>query len=106
VAVRVDGRVVAAAVADPLAGEIFWTDTSRGFMRRSNTDTPLHPEPGAHLVDVNIDAPRPNSDWFDAVRLLASPQFRAAFAPRVLSTSLACTWVAAGGGRATSPTAS
>jgi myo-inositol-1(or 4)-monophosphatase len=57
-------------------------------------------------VDVNIGAPRPNSDWFDAVRLLASPQYRAAFAPRVLSTSLACTWVAAGGGRATSPTAS
>ncbi len=96
VAARVNVRVVAAAVADPLAGEIFWSDTGRGYLRRNNTDTPLTPTAGVRLVDVNLDAPPRNGDWFDAVRLLGSARFRAAFAPRVLSTSLACTWVAAG----------
>ncbi len=95
VAARMDGQVVAAAVADPLAGEIFWTDTTRAAARRNTTDTPLRPQTGPRLVDVNIDGPRLNG-WFEPARLLGSQRFRASFAPRVLSTSLACTWVAAG----------
>ena len=46
------------------------------------------------LVDVNCDGPvqRP----FIGPQLLSDPAFRSAFGPRVLSTTLAVAWVAAG----------
>jgi len=82
VALRVDGVTTAAAVADPITGET-WT-----------TDAPPAPSSASGLVDVNADGPldRP----FVGAQVIADPAFRRAFAPRVLSTTLALAWVAGG----------
>ena len=48
------------------------------------------------LVDVNLDPPFPNAPRFRAVSLLAQEAFTARFRPRVVSTTLALAWVAAG----------
>lgn len=82
VALRAGSSVVAAAVADPIAGEVW------------STDAPPTPSPASRLVDVNMDGIRP--DVFDPGALIASAAFRARFGPRVLSTTLALAWVAAG----------
>jgi myo-inositol-1(or 4)-monophosphatase len=50
----------------------------------------------SRLVDVNLDPPFPNDPRFRAVDLLADRGFGARFRPRVVSTTLAVAWVAAG----------
>ncbi len=96
VALQSGAEIVAAAAADPFAGEVFWTDGTRAVRRVGDTDEPLRPSAESLLVDVNLDPPFPSAPRFDAVRLLADPRFTERFRPRVLSTSLAVTWVAAG----------
>ncbi|WP_207122575.1 inositol monophosphatase family protein [Actinocatenispora comari] len=95
VALRAAGGTVA-AVADPFTDEVFWTDGSRAAVRRAGGDEPLVPSGASRLVDVNLDPPFPNGARFRAVRLLADAGFADRFRPRVLSTSLPLTWVAAG----------
>lgn len=96
VAVNVALRGGAAAVADPFSGEIFFTDGERAFVRRDETVSELTPCSASRLVDVNLDPPFPSAPTFRAVELLANPGFIARFRPRVMSTTLALTWVAAG----------
>jgi myo-inositol-1(or 4)-monophosphatase len=96
VALRTPAGVTVAAVADPLAGELFWTDGTGAWVRRDGADSELVPSGDSRLVDVNLDPPFPNADIFRATTLLADPEFGAEFGPRVLSTTLALTWVAAG----------
>ncbi|MGW5670842.1 inositol monophosphatase family protein [Micromonospora sp. NPDC003776] len=96
VAVNVALRDGAAAVADPFSGEVFHTDGGSAWVRQDGTDVPLTPTAGTGLVDVNLDPPFPNAPGFRAVELLAHPGFVARFRPRVLSTTLALAWVAAG----------
>ncbi|WP_246090358.1 inositol monophosphatase family protein [Nonomuraea deserti] len=57
---------------------------------------PLRPSPDSRLVDVNLDPPFPNAPAFRAAALLAQPGFTDLFRPRVVSTTLAVAWVAAG----------
>lgn len=96
VAVNVALRGGAAAVADPFSGEVFCTDGEAAWARQDDVDTRLAPTPATHLVDVNLDPPFPSAPGFRAVDLLAHPDFMARFRPRVVSTSLALAWVAAG----------
>lgn len=96
VALRADGRVAVAASADPFAGEVFWTDGRAAHVRRDGRDERLVPSAGAELVDVNLDPPFPNRDVFLAARMLADDDFITRFRPRVVSTTLAVAWVAAG----------
>ncbi len=96
VALRVDGGITAAATADPFGGEVFWTDGQRARMRYEGRDEALVPSPATRLVDVNLDPPFPNAPGFQAARLLADPGFVRRFRPRVVSTTLAVAWVAAG----------
>lgn len=96
VALRDSGGVAVAAVADPLAAEVFWTDGKAAYVRNGGKDRTLRPTAGSRLVDVNLDPPFPNTDKFESVRMLADPAFQASFLPRVSSTSLALAWVAAG----------
>lgn len=118
VALQIDGRTAAAAVADPSSGELFWTDGTTAGLRRDDPDPPLTPsrEPSAdsplapsrersadspltpsaesRLVDVNLD---PITDGgFLGSRLLTDDTFRKTFAQRVLSTTLPVAWVAVG----------
>ncbi|MGW5045555.1 inositol monophosphatase family protein [Streptomyces griseoluteus] len=96
VAVNVALRDGPAAVADPFTGEVFRTDGTTAWLHREGTDTPLRPTAATALVDVNLDPPFPSAPAFRATVLLAHPVFVARFRPRVVSTTLALTWVAAG----------
>ncbi|MFH9071061.1 inositol monophosphatase family protein [Streptomyces alboflavus] len=96
VAVNVALRDGAAAVADPFSGEVFCTDGTSAWVRQDGVDTPLAPTPATRLVDVNLDPPFPSAPGFRAVDLLARPDFGGRFRPRVVSTTLALAWVAAG----------
>lgn len=96
VALRTGAGITAAAVADPFAGELFWAGDGRAHVRRDGVDEPLVPSGRSRLVDVDLDPPFPNAPVFDALRLLADSEFAARFRPRVLSTTLALAWVAAG----------
>jgi myo-inositol-1(or 4)-monophosphatase len=83
-----------AAVAQPLTGEVFWTDGTTINVRRNGIDSPATPSARSRLVDVDIDAP-PGSDFLGA-QLLTDEKFRAAFAGRVSSSTLTLAWVAVG----------
>ncbi|MER8188044.1 inositol monophosphatase family protein [Kitasatospora sp. NPDC094015] len=99
VAVNVALHGGAAAVADPFggeAGEVFVTDGTHAWVQRGEDREPLVPTGGTGLVDVNLDPPFPGAPGFRAVDLLAHPDFVARFRPRVVSTTLALAWVAAG----------
>ncbi|RSO41094.1 phosphatase [Streptomyces sp. WAC 06725] len=97
VAVNVALRDGAAAVADPFSGEVFFTDGRTAWVRHDGTDDALlTPTPASRLVDVNLDPPFPSAPEFRAVDLLAHPGFIEHFRPRVVSTTLALAWVAAG----------
>ncbi|MEV0281157.1 inositol monophosphatase family protein [Streptomyces sp. NPDC050610] len=96
VAVNAALRGGAAAIADPFSGEIFYTDGETARSRNGGADLPLAPTPATRLVDVNLDPPFPNAPGFRAANLLADPRFAARFRPRVVSTTLALAWVAAG----------
>jgi myo-inositol-1(or 4)-monophosphatase len=96
VALRTGGVVTAAASADPFADEVFWTDGRHAYVRRGGSDDRLAPSPATRLVDVNLDPPFPNRPAFRAVRLMAEAGFAEHFRSRVMSTTLAVAWVAAG----------
>ncbi|MCC5474823.1 inositol monophosphatase family protein [Streptomyces sp. NPDC059680] len=96
VALRQGPEVTAAATADPFSGEVFWTDGAAAWVRREGADERLTPWSGSALVDVNLDPPFPNAPGFRAARLLAAPGFAERFRPRVVSSTLAVAWVAAG----------
>ncbi len=96
VAVNVALRNGPAAVADPFSGEVFFTDGATATVRRDGCDTQLVPTAATQLVDVNLDPPFPSAPGFRAVDLLAHPEFAQRFRPRVVSTTLALAWVAAG----------
>jgi myo-inositol-1(or 4)-monophosphatase len=96
VALRSSAGVVVAVSADPFTGELFWTEGANAYVRRHGVDERLTRSADSQLVEVNLDPPFPNSRAFRAVELLADEEFAASFRPRVVSTSLAVAWVAAG----------
>ncbi len=96
VAVNVALRDGPAAVADPFSGEIFFTDGETAWARHHDIDIELVPTPATQLVDLNLDPPFPSAPEFRAADLLTHPEFVKSFRPRVVSTTLALAWVAAG----------
>lgn len=97
VAVNVALRAGAAAVADPFGGEVFCTDGTTAWVRHGEAgDALLTPSSASRLVEVNLDPPFPSAPGLRTVDLLAHPGFGERFRPRVVSTSLALAWVAAG----------
>jgi myo-inositol-1(or 4)-monophosphatase len=85
---------LASVSADPIADETFWSDGQRACRRRDGSDEPLDPSAESRLVDINCESPADGP--FVGPQLVADPAFRAAFGPRVISTTLAVAWVAAG----------
>jgi myo-inositol-1(or 4)-monophosphatase len=96
VALRVGDRVTVATSADPFNEEVFWTGGDGAHVRQGGEDRPLVPSAGSRLVDLNLDPPFPNRPDFLAAALLADDGFITRFRPRVVSTTLAVAWVAAG----------
>ncbi|MFH8336648.1 inositol monophosphatase family protein [Streptomyces sp. AM6-12] len=98
VALRVAGEITAAATADPFTGEVFWTDGHRARLSEGDgeAEEKLTPSAASALVDVNLDPPFPNAPGFRVPSLLADPDFTEWFRPRVISSTLAVAWVAAG----------
>ena len=97
VAVNVALRDGPAAVADPFSGEVFFTDGVAAWVRLDGAeDARLTPTAVTGLVDVNLDPPFPSAPGFRAVDVLAHPDFARRFRPRVVSSTLAVAWVAAG----------
>lgn len=87
-------RTLAAASADPIAQETFWTDGTAAHVRHTGTDHPLVPSAATGLVEINAD--RPTGAASVSGQLVADVAFRAQFSPRVLSSTLGVAWVAAG----------
>jgi myo-inositol-1(or 4)-monophosphatase len=96
VALRDGGVVAVAAAADPFAGEVFWTDGKAAWVRREGVDRRLVPSSGTRLVDLDLDGPYPDVGASHVTGMLSDPAFRSEFGPRVLSTTLALGWLAAG----------
>lgn len=94
VALVQDGANGAAASVDPIADEVFWTDGSQAFLRSGGADRALAPSPLSGLIEINCDGPldRP----FVGAQLVHDPRLRAAYGPRVISSTLGVAWVAAG----------
>ena len=95
-ALRIEDELTVAAVVDPFNQEIFWTDGAAAWLRVNDQDTPLVPDGGSNLVDLDFDPPFPNAPAFRAVVMAADAAFTARFRPRVVSSSMALTWVATG----------
>jgi myo-inositol-1(or 4)-monophosphatase len=86
--------VSVAAAADPTAAEVFWTDGESSYRRFDGEDYRLTPTPLSGLIEINCDGPldRP----FVGGQLVSDPRLRAVYGPRVISSTLAVAWVAAG----------
>lgn len=96
VALRRGPDVLCAAVVDAFSGDVFWTDGRHAYRRAADGEMPLAPSAASALVDLNLDPPFPSAPRFRAVALAGDPGFVAEFRPRVVSSSLALTWVATG----------
>lgn len=96
VALRVGDGIAVAAVADPFSGEVFWTDGVVARVRSAGRDEPLTPDPDSRVVNLNLEPPSPGPDRFRVTRMLLDDALVDGFHPRVLSTTLALAWVAAG----------
>lgn len=96
VALMTGRKFIAAAVADPFNQEIFFADGRSAFVRSNGKDEKLVPDARSGLVDLNLDPPFPNAPAFKAATLAASSGFAGRFRPRVVSTTIALTWVATG----------
>ncbi|MFT4081067.1 MAG: inositol monophosphatase family protein [Nocardioides sp.] len=88
------GAALAAAAADPVSEELFWSDGTRAYCRRGAQDQALTPTSHSGLVDINCDGPldRP----FVGGQLVGDARLRTAYGPRVISSTLGVAWVAAG----------
>jgi myo-inositol-1(or 4)-monophosphatase len=93
VALTAGDQVTAAAVADPFGEETFWIGADGLAYRNGEV---VGPAAVPALVDVNLDPVAGGPPATTAARLISDPGFLARFRPRVLSTTLALSWVAAG----------
>jgi myo-inositol-1(or 4)-monophosphatase len=94
VALAVDGDVTAAAVAECVGDETYWTDGASAWVRRGGVDADLRPDTSSLMVAFNLEVDpagrRRASD------VLADPRFFETYQPRITSSTLALAWVAAG----------
>lgn len=99
IALEVGGVVVAAAVADPAACDVFWTDGQAAWGRVGADELGgqagelLVPSASSRLVTINLETRDPRRL---AVGLLSNEAFLARFSPRCFSSTLSLAWVATG----------
>lgn len=94
VALTESGTVTVAAVADPIAEELFWSDGDRAFVRRQRQVLPAEPSAASRLIEVNCDGPATRA--FVGGQVVADRRLRQVFSPRVVSSTLAVAWTAVG----------
>lgn len=94
VALTRHGAASIAAAADPNAAEVFWTDGKDSFRRFRGKDCRLTPSALSGLIDINCDGPLDHP--LVGGQLVGDPRLRAVYGPRVISSTLAVAWVAAG----------
>lgn len=87
-------KVTAAVVADPIATELFWTNGDGALLTYRGEDHLLAPSAISMLVEINCDGPIDRA--FVGGQLVADPRLRVTYGPRVVSSTLAVAWVAAG----------
>ena len=102
VALDDDGVTTAAAVADPAAGEVFWSDGGGAWRAGAGggdggsgggIDVRLAPSASSRLVTVNLETRDPRGL---VVGMLSNEVLFTRFSPRCFSSTLALAWVAAG----------
>jgi myo-inositol-1(or 4)-monophosphatase len=87
---------IAAAVAEPFSGEVYWTGGDGAYVRRDGEDAQLKPTAVTQLVDLDLDVPHGEPRSRRMLGLLADQAYTDTFGTRVVSSSLALLWVAAG----------
>ena len=99
VALDIEGTTAVAAVGDPMAGRVLWTDGAQAWHRPEpatatrDTDLPLAPTSSSRLVSLDLDSHYPDHA---GTRVLFDEAFRQRFSPRCVSTTLGLAWVATG----------
>jgi myo-inositol-1(or 4)-monophosphatase len=94
VALSVDGTIAAAASAECVGDETYWTDGEQAWVRRAGGDVALRPDPLSLMVSINLEVDAAGRRR--ASDLMADPAFFETFQPRITSTTLALAWVASG----------
>jgi myo-inositol-1(or 4)-monophosphatase len=94
VALHTPAGIIAAAVIDPFADEVYWVAGGRAGLRRDGVAAPLTPDGGLSLVEV--DLPGARATRHVTPRLLTDRAFLTRFDPRSISSTLGVVWVASG----------
>ncbi|WP_028049239.1 inositol monophosphatase family protein [Cellulomonas sp. URHD0024] len=93
VALRERGSVRVAAVAEPAARRVVWTDGFGGHERPADgADRRVAPASDSRIVELNADGPGDRTGPL----LVADADFRAWMTPRVSASTVALAWVATG----------
>jgi myo-inositol-1(or 4)-monophosphatase len=94
VALSESGEVTAAASAECVGEETYWTDGTRAWVRREGADALLRPDVANLMVAFNLEVDAAGRRR--ASDVMADPAFFETYQPRITSTTLALAWVAAG----------
>ena len=92
VALREGDDVRVAAVAEPLARRVLWTDGAGAYERRDGGTTRVRPSAQSRIIEVNADGAGDDI----GPRLVSDVHVRSWMSPRVSASTLVLGWVAAG----------
>lgn len=94
VALSEAGQVTAAASAECVGDETYWTNGSTAWVRRAGADSVLSPDTANLMVAFNLEVDATGRRR--ASDIMADPEFFETYQPRITSSTLALAWVAAG----------
>jgi myo-inositol-1(or 4)-monophosphatase len=94
VALAVDHELTAAASAECVGDETYWTDGTTAWARRAGTDSELRPDTASLMVAFNLEVDAAGRRR--ASDVMADPRFFETYQSRITSSTLALAWVAAG----------
>ncbi|ADG76514.1 inositol monophosphatase [Cellulomonas flavigena DSM 20109] len=92
VALREGEDVRVAALAEPLARRVLWTDGADAYERREGRTVHVRPSAASRIVEVNADGAADDI----GPRLVSDVRVRSWMSPRVSASTLVLGWVAAG----------
>jgi len=92
VALRENDDVHVAAVAEPFAERILWTDGVSAYERREGRDTGIRPSAATRIVELNADGAGDDI----GPRLISNRRVRTWMSPRVSASTMVLPWVAEG----------